>query len=61
MGVRFELERLADLLDEHARVLDDVGAVVRDHARHLHRVPARAAAHHVAVERVEDALVRQLQ
>ena len=60
-AVRVELERLADLLHQRARLLDDVGARVRDDARHLHRVPARAAPHHVAVERVEDALVGELE
>ena len=59
--VGVELERLAELLDERARLLDDVGAGVRHDARHLHAVPPRALAHHVAVERVEDALVRELE
>mmetsp|Transcript_45059 Transcript_45059/g.73440 ORF Transcript_45059/g.73440 Transcript_45059/m.73440 type:complete len:1173 (-) Transcript_45059:33-3551(-) len=41
--------------------LDDVGPEVRDHAAHLHAVPPAALPHHVPVERVQDALVRQLQ
>ena len=41
--------------------LDDVGAGVGDHPGHLHAVPAGSLAHHVTVERVEDALVGQLQ
>jgi hypothetical protein len=40
---------------------NDVGASETHDAGHLHRVPASAAAHHVAVERVENTLVRQLQ
>ena len=60
-AVGVELERLADLLDERARLLDDRRAGVGDDARHLHRVPPRALPHDVAVEGVEDALVRELQ
>ena len=59
--VRVELERPADLLDELAGALDDPGASVAHDAGHLHGVPARALAHDVAVEGVEDALVSQLQ
>ena len=41
--------------------LDDLSARVGDHASHLHGVPARPPPHDVAVEAVQDALVRQLQ
>lgn len=40
---------------------DDGAAEVRGDAGHLHRSPARALAHHVAVEAVQNALVRQLE
>ena len=41
--------------------LDDACAGVGDNAGHLHGVPSRPAAHDIAIEGVEDALVRQLQ
>ena len=41
--------------------LDDAGARVRDDARHLHGIPPRSLAHDVAVEGVENALVRKLE
>ena len=60
-AVRVELEGLADVIDEPLGHLDDLGAGVGHHAGHLHGVPARTLAHDVPVERVEDALVRQLK
>ena len=60
-AIRVELERDADPLDQLARLLDDHRTRVCDDASHLHRVPARTLAHDVAIERVENALMCQLQ
>ena len=59
--VRVQLERSPDLLDEFPRHLDDGRARQAGDAGHLHRVPTSALAHYVAVERVEDTLVRELE
>ena len=49
------------LVAHSANLLDEVAARVCGDRRHLHGLPARALAHDVTVERVENALVRQLQ
>lgn len=59
--VRVEFERSPDLLDEFPRHLDDGRARQAGDAGHLHRVPTSTLAHDVAVERVEDTLVRELE
>lgn len=53
-AVCVELEQLAELLDEHFRLLDDLRAGSSHNTRSLHRVPARALSHHVPERRGEE-------
>lgn len=59
--VSVKFEGPPDLLDEDARVLDDVGAGLGHHTGHLDRVPASSTTHHITVETVQDTLVRKLK
>mmetsp|Transcript_45251 Transcript_45251/g.130668 ORF Transcript_45251/g.130668 Transcript_45251/m.130668 type:complete len:246 (-) Transcript_45251:2155-2892(-) len=60
-AVGVQLDRQPHLLAELAGLADQVGACVCNNAGHLHRVPSGTFSHHVSVERVQDALVRELQ
>ncbi len=60
-AVGIQLQRNADSFQVLPVKSDDVAAEVSNYACHLHGVPAGAATHNVAVERVQDNLVCQLQ
>jgi hypothetical protein len=60
-SVCVQFERTANLLDQSACHLDDRRASQAGDPRHLHGMPPCTFAHDVAVERVENALVRELE
>ena len=60
-AVRVEFQGPAESLDQRPGHLDDGCSRQARHARHFHRVPARAFPHDVSVEGVQNDLVRQLQ
>mmetsp|Transcript_50911 Transcript_50911/g.118621 ORF Transcript_50911/g.118621 Transcript_50911/m.118621 type:complete len:361 (-) Transcript_50911:1619-2701(-) len=60
-AISVQLQGQAHLFTELSRLANEVGSRVCDNARHLHRVPTSSLAHDVAVERVQNAFVSELQ
>jgi len=58
IGIQFQ--RPAEVFHQLACLFDEGGARVGDDARHFHRAPPCPSTHNVPIERVQNALVREL-
>ena len=59
--IRVELKRPSNTVDKFLRHLDNRRTRKTRNSSHLHRVPACSLAHHISIERVQNALVCELE